>query len=204
MTNEEIINKIKEYNWYHKIDLKDGISTIPTDALEVDGEYVAHSSQNSHWSQKKIFSVLDKIDFKNKKVLDIGCRDGLFSFYAEKRGAAEVVAIDNDLSKGASEFLIPFFKSKVKMYEKNLFDLTQEDYGKFDIIIFVGVLYHLRYPFYSLKKIKDVLNLNGKLILETGIYLDDNKKAILYCPIGDDSEFEKTSCTFFKKYGYGC
>ena len=197
MTNEEIINKIKEYNWYHKIDLKDGISTIPTDALEVDGEYVAHSSQNSHWSQKKIFSVLDKIDFKDKKVLDIGCRDGLFSFYAEKRGAAEVVAIDNDLSKGASEFLIPFFKSKVKMYEKNLFDLTQEEYGKFDIIIFVGVLYHLRYPFYSLKKIKDVLNLNGKLILETGIYLDDNKKAILYCPIGDDSEFEKTSCTFF-------
>ena len=201
LSNDQLLKKVSEYNWYHKIHIKDDIWTIPTDALEVNGKFVTHSSQNSHWSQKKVFSVLDKIDFKDKKVLDIGCRDGLFSFYAEKRGASEIVAIDNDLSKGALEFLIPLFNSKVKMYEKNLMDLDEKDYGKFDIIIFVGVLYHLRYPFFALKKIKDMLDKKGKLILETGIYLDENKKAILYCPIENESEFEKTSCTFFNVKG---
>jgi 2-polyprenyl-3-methyl-5-hydroxy-6-metoxy-1,4-benzoquinol methylase len=201
MNDKEISEKIKKYNWYHEIEIKNGITTNVADAYEVNGKYVTHSSSKNHWSQKNIFSTLEKIDFKNKKVLDIGCRDGLFSFYAEKRGASEIIGIDNDLSKGATEFLIPYFNSKVKMYQKNLYDLSEEDYGKFDIIIFVGVLYHLRYPFYSFKKIKEILNKDGKLIIETGVYLDDNKRAILYCPIEDDSEYEKTSCTFFNIKG---
>ena len=201
MTDKEILQNIEKYNWYHEIKLKEGISTKAVDAIEVDGKYETYSSSKDHWSQRNIFSVLDKIDFKNKKVLDIGCRDGMFSFYSENRGASEVVGIDNDLSKGATEFLIPYFNSKVKMYQKNLYDLKKEDYGKFDIIIFVGVLYHLRYPFYSFKKIKDILNNYGKLVIETGIFLDDNRKAILYCPIEDDSEYEKTSCTFYNVKG---
>lgn len=201
LSKNEIIKKVNQYNWYHKIHLQHDIWTVPTDAVEKNGKLVTHSSQKDHWSQKKIFSELDKINFKGKKVLDIGCRDGLFSFYAEKKGATEVVAIDNDISKGAVEFLIPYFGSKIKMYEKNLMDLTEKDFGKFDIIIFVGVLYHLRYPFFALKIIKDLLKNDGKLILETGIYLDDNKKAFLYCPIEEESEFEKTSCTFFNKKG---
>ena len=201
MKNDEILKKIKRYNWYHEIELKDGIKTSAVDAFEVDGKYKTYSSTNDHWNQKNVFRILKDIDFKNKRVLDIGCRDGLFSFYAEKKGAAEIIGIDNDLSKGAVEFLIPYFNSKVKMYQKNLYEITANDYGKFDIIIFVGVLYHLRYPFYSFKKIKDILNNNGKLVLETGIYLDNNKRSILYCPIENDSEFEKTSCTFFNVKG---
>ena len=202
MENEEILKKIKQYNWYHEIEVQNGIKTSAVDAIEVDGKYHTYSSSaKNHWNQRNIFNILKDIDFKNKKVLDIGCRDGLYSFYAEKQGAKEIIGIDNDLSKGAVEFLIPYFKSKVKMYQKNLYDITEKDYGKFDIILFVGVLYHLRYPFYSFKKIKDILNNDGKLILETGIYLDDNKRSMLYCPIENDSEFEKTSCTFFNVKG---
>ena len=192
MENEEILKKIKKYNWYHEIEVQNGIKTSAVDALEVDGRYHTYSSSaKDHWNQRNIFNILKDIDFKNKKVLDIGCRDGLYSFYAEKQGAKEIIGIDNDLSRGAVEFLIPYFKSKVKMYQKNLYDITEKNYRKFDIILFVGVLYHLRYPFYSFKKIKKILNNDGKLILETGIYLDDNKRSMLYCPIENDSEFEK-------------
>ena len=63
---------------------------------------------------------------KGKRVLDIGCRDGIYSFEAEKMGAKEVIGIDNDISKPALEFLIPYFNSKVKMFEMNLFDLKEE------------------------------------------------------------------------------
>ena len=187
MTNNEILKELKKYRWYHHIKINNEITTT--------GFKKETSTQN------KILSVLENIDFKGKRVLDIGCRDGLFSFYAEKRGASEVIAIDNDLSKGATEFLIPYFKSKVKMYLKNIYDLKISDFGDFDIVIFVGTLYHLRYPFYSLKIAKDVLKNEGSIIIETGVYLDENKRAILYCPIEGDSEFEKTSCTFFNVKG---
>jgi tRNA (mo5U34)-methyltransferase len=42
---------------------------------------------------------------RGKRVIDIGCRDGMFSFEAERMGAAEVTGIDNDLSTAAVEFL---------------------------------------------------------------------------------------------------
>ncbi len=187
MTNNEIQKELKKYRWYHHIKINDEITT--------------NGFKKETSTQKKILSVLDNIDFRGKRVLDIGCRDGLFSFYAEKRGASEIIAIDNNLSKGATEFLIPYFKSKVKMYLKNIYDLKVSDFGEFDIVIFVGTLYHLRYPFYSLKIVKDVLKNEGSIIIETGVYLDENKRAILYCPIDSDSEFDKTSCTFFNAKG---
>ena len=88
MENEEILKKIKQYNWYHEIEVQNGIKTSAVDAIEVDGKYHTYSSSaKNHWNQRNIFNILKDIDFKNKKVLDIGCRDGLYSFYAEKQGA---------------------------------------------------------------------------------------------------------------------
>src|SRR5262249_7329636 len=130
-------------------------------------------------------------------VLDIGCRDGLFSFEAEKMGAAEVIGIDNDPSVAAIRFLIPYFKSKVQMHELNVYDLLPTTFGKFDVVIFSGVLYHLRYPFWGLKLVRDVVKDGGTLLLETAVYVDDNKYPLLFCPVGAESPYEPTSCTFF-------
>jgi 2-polyprenyl-3-methyl-5-hydroxy-6-metoxy-1,4-benzoquinol methylase len=145
--------------------------------------------------------AMHKIDFRGKRVLDIGCRDGLFCFEAEKLGAAEVVGIDNDLVPGVPEFLIRTLKSKVTIQSLNLFDLRPEAFGRFDVIIFPGVLYHLRYPFWALKLIRDLLTDNGQLVLETAILADDNRHAILFCPTGGESPYEPTSCTFYNRKG---
>ena len=194
MNDEDLIKRIKEYDFYHDIKLKEGISTK---SFKAEDELQYDINDAAHWSQKKSLEGLKKINFKNKRVLDIGCRDGLFSFEAEKRGASEVIGIDNNISKGAVEFLIPYFKSKVKMFEKNLYEITTEDFGKFDIILFLGVLYHLRYPLYAFKVIKNLLKEDSVLSIETGIYVDDNKRAFIYCPTGSESEFDKSCCTFF-------
>jgi len=151
--------------------------------------------------QGLVHGCLDTVDFKQRSVLDIGCRDGLFSFEAENRGAAQVLGIDNDLSKPATEFLIPFLKSKVTMRELNLFDLKPEVHGTFDIIIFAGVLYHLRYPFWALQVIRNVLKPDGILILETAIWQGQEDHAMLYCPVGKESPYEPTSVTFFNAKG---
>ena len=55
MKNEEILEKIKKYNWYHEIEIQNGIKTSAVDALEVDGKYQTHSSSKSHWNQKNVF-----------------------------------------------------------------------------------------------------------------------------------------------------
>lgn len=186
MNNHEIRQKIEQYKFYHIIQLTDQIAT--------PGNPVHLSTQNM------VLEAIRKIDLRGKRVLDIGCRDGLFAFEAEKRGSAEVIGIDNDLSKPAVEFLIPFLKSGVKMFEMNLFDLRPDTFGHFDVVIFAGVLYHLRYPFWALRTIRDVLNNNGKLILETAIWSDKSHRALLYCPV-EESPYEPTSCAFFNEKG---
>ena len=184
---EELKKKLEQYSFYHIIEIGNGLATPGIEA------FVPY--------QQKVMEVLHGIDLQGKRVLDIGCRDGLFSFEAEKMGAAEVIGIDNNLSEGAVEVLIPHLKSKVRMYEMNVLELSKDTFGLFDVVIFAGVLYHLRYPFWSLRIVKNVLATGGVLILETAVCLHADDHAILYCPIGEDSPYEATSCTFFNEKG---
>jgi hypothetical protein len=87
------------------------------------------------------------------------------------------------------------------MHSKNLYDLTPETDGKFDVVIFPGVLYHLRYPFWALKVIRDVMQPDGYLITETAIWDTQRHLALLFCPVGDDSPYEATSPTIFNEKG---
>ena len=185
-------DEINKYSWYHRIQVS---PTVYTKSTVND-----RARYQELWDF--ILTEIKRMDFAGKRVLDIGCRDGLFSFEAEKLGAREIIGIDNDLSLGAVEFLIPLFNSKVRMYELNLYDLTPEKFGLFDIIIFPGVLYHLRYPFWGLKRITDCLADKGVLFIETATLLDEElkDKEILYCPV-ENSPYETTSCTFFNENG---
>jgi len=188
MENETsaLIEKMNSYKWYHSIKLNENLVT-PGRKYEVIWDI--------------ILKGMDRIDFNNKKVLDIGCRDGLFSLKAEESGAREIIGIDNEISKGAVEFLIPLLNSKVKMFETNLYDLSIRDFGTFDIILFPGVLYHLRFPFLALKIISDLLNENGILLVETAMCKIENNKSVLYCPTGKESPYEPTSVSFFNLKG---
>lgn len=145
--------------------------------------------------------ALRKLDLRGKRVLDIGCRDGLFCFAAEKLGASEVIGIDNDLDPRVPEFLIRTLRSRVVIKTFNLFDLRPETFGLFDVVIFPGVLYHLRYPFWALKLLRDVTAPAGTLVLETAVLADENRHALLFCPTGAESPYEPTSCTFFNRKG---
>jgi SAM-dependent methyltransferase len=188
MDENEIRSRIAAYqNFYHVIRL--------TDTIETPGVR-AHQP-----GQEKVHRAIRSLSLRGKRVLDIGCRDGLYSFECETLGAAEVIGIDNDVSPAAVEFLIPFFKSKVKMHELNLLDLRPQTFGTFDVVILAGVLYHLRYPFYGLKIIRDVLKDGGVLVLETAIFQDENRLALLYCPVGSENPYDRTCPTLFNVKG---
>ena len=187
MNDSEIKQAMNKYKFYHNIALTDSITTP--------------GNQSYVRAQTLCMKYLKSLDLKGKRVLDIGCRDGLYSFTAEKMGAAEVIGIDNDLSVPATEFLIPFFKSKVRMECMNMYDLKADTFGTFDVVIFPGVLYHLRFPFWGLRAIRDVMKPGGYLVIETAVFDSQPKQALLFCPIGEESPYEETSPTIFNEKG---
>ena len=187
MNENDIRNAMSRYKFYDIIQLTDNIATP--------------GNPNHVPTQDLCMKHLKSLDLKGKRVLDIGCRDGLFSFAAESMGAEEVIGIDNDLSKPATEFLIPFFESKIQMVEMNLYDLKPDKFDLFDVVIFASILPHIRYPFWGLKVIRDVLKAGGHLLIETSIWKGEHNSAMLFCPTGEDSPHEPTSCTFFNEKG---
>jgi len=133
--------------WWHSIDLGDDIMTR------------GHASRGD---REKILSAIPA-DLRGKKVLDIGCWDGLYSFECEKRGA-EVCAIDNRQQEAfvASHYGVQYdtlsgfrvarklLNSKVKFREMDLYDLRGSR-ERHDIVLLLGVLYHLKYPLLALE-----------------------------------------------------
>ncbi len=147
--------RVAELRWYHTIDLGNGIVTPGVDDSPVR------------------LSRLDlPASFDGCTVLDIGAWDGFFSFEAERRGAARVVASDFYSwhgdgwgSKAGFELARTALGSKVEDVDIDVMDLSPERVGEFDVVFFLGVLYHLRHPLLALERIAAVTR--GLLILET-------------------------------------
>jgi SAM-dependent methyltransferase len=182
-----LVDRLKNYSFYHIIEVADGLFT--------DG--IAQFQR----LQRPVFDALCSIPLSGKRVLEVGCRDGLFCFHSERAGASEVIGIDNDLSRGAVELLIPHFQSGVRMYQLNVTDLTPELYGYFDCIICAGVLYHLRYPFHALARLRSVMIEGSILVIETAVFTKHDDLPLLYCPTPTTSPYEPTSVTFFNVGG---
>jgi hypothetical protein len=79
MNETQLREELKKYNFYHIINLTENLSTAGCEILVP--------------LQEVALKALRSIDLQNKRVLDIGYRDGLSSFEAEKLGAQEVIGI---------------------------------------------------------------------------------------------------------------
>ena len=152
--------------WYHKISLPYGITTPGWAPLNPEA-----------------YGIPDRLD--GKRVLDVGAWDGYWSFEALRRGAREVLAIDDysdflgqlkssdrrawdtfDLCRS----LLGHSSRVCKRIEMSVYDLNEETHGRFDVIFFFGTLYHLRYPMLALDRLSAVCD--GDMFIESAI-LDD-------------------------------
>jgi SAM-dependent methyltransferase len=187
MTPAELQAKAEQYRWYHPIDLG-GYVTKPDNDFSVIWDFIRQN--------------LSSVDFQDKTVLDIGCRDGLWSLFAESRGALLVGGIDNNISKGAIEFALPHLKSQVAMHEANICSYGSVNW---DIVLMMGLLYHLRMPMLGLFNACECLKKGGLLCIETAIHAkpswhDTDEIPMLYCPFLD-SPYEAGSISFFNRLG---
>lgn len=146
------------------------------------------------------FGLPERMD--GMRVLDVGCAEGFFSFEAERRGAAEVVAIDSFADSIERFNLVRLaLGSNVRAYLCNVYDLSPRTFGTFDLVMFFGVLYHTKHPWYALEKIASVCS--GELLLQTLITDDptyrDQSLAAFY-PFGIESgppDNRQRDCTVF-------
>jgi tRNA (mo5U34)-methyltransferase len=152
LSPSEIRDKVAALGpWFHNLDLN-GVPTAPAHFL---GDY-----PNVKWRR---FADAVPQDLTGKTVLDIGCNAGFYSMEMKRRGAARVVGIDSD-----DEYLEQArFASGVKGLDIEFRRLSVYDVGAlretFDLVLFLGVLYHLRHPLLALDLIHE--HVAGDLLL---------------------------------------
>ena len=144
LTREEIRQRADALGpWFHNIDLG-GVMTAPDHFL---GDY-----PQVKWRR---FADAIPADLTGKSVLDIGCNGGFYSIEMKRRGAARVLGIDFD-----DDYLAQArFAADVTGFDIEFRRLSVYDVGaigeRFDVVLFMGVLYHLRHPLLALDLIHE-------------------------------------------------
>jgi tRNA (mo5U34)-methyltransferase len=140
-TKEETLTKIKSFDgWYHKVEVAPGVVTPGT----ADCLSTAAKLQLTE-------------DCTGMRVLDLGASDGYYSILLKKRGAREVIAIDHrSPEKTGFPILKELYGVDVEYYTDSVYNISPEKYGTFDIVLCLGVLYHLRNPLLLLDRIREV------------------------------------------------
>jgi tRNA (mo5U34)-methyltransferase len=129
--------------WFHNIDLG-GVMTAPDHFL---GDYPAVK-----WHR---FAHAIPADLRGKTVLDIGCNAGFYSIQMKLRGASRVFAIDLDPDYlRQARFAAETIGVNIEFAEMSAYDIGSLG-ERFDIVLFLGVLYHLRHPLLALDLIRE-------------------------------------------------
>lgn len=146
MNTTKLKDEVARIRWHHSIDLGNGIVTPGKDN-----------------SPKKLKRLHLPDSFAGKTVLDIGTWDGFFAFEAEKRGASRVLALDSfvwqpGFGTGRQGFDLAHrtLNSKVESMVLDPLDLSSEKIGTFDVVFFLGVLYHMQHPLLALERVASV------------------------------------------------
>jgi 2-polyprenyl-3-methyl-5-hydroxy-6-metoxy-1,4-benzoquinol methylase/glycosyltransferase involved in cell wall biosynthesis len=140
-------------HWYHQIEVAPGIVTP------------GHHHSDDAWAAMGVPERLS-----GKRVLDVGARDGYFSFAAESCGA-EVLAIDSVAPEHLTSFSTAsrLLGSSVEYRTMNVYNLKPEEVGTFDVIFFLGVLYHLRDPMLALDRLWEVARPGAMIWVESHV-----------------------------------
>jgi tRNA (mo5U34)-methyltransferase len=135
-----LIEDLQRLGWYHSIELPSG--------------EVIQGIQTLQQLRNRVAQFPIPVDLTGKRVLDIGAWDGWFSFEMERRGAG-VLAIDN---ARRTRFLKAreLLGSQVDYRIADICRVTARDLGRFDIVLFFGVLYHLKHPMLALETVCDL------------------------------------------------
>jgi tRNA (mo5U34)-methyltransferase len=144
LSEDEIRRRVAELGqWFHNLDLR-GVKTAPHHFL---GDY-----PEVKWRH---FAHAIPADLSGKSVLDVGCNAGFYSIKMKQRGAERVVGIDTD-GKYLDQARFAAKVSEMDIEFRNLSVYrVAELRERFDLVLFMGVLYHLRHPLLALDLLRE-------------------------------------------------
>ncbi|HLK50154.1 MAG TPA: TIGR04290 family methyltransferase [Bryobacteraceae bacterium] len=138
-TKEQIRRRVAELGeWFQNMNLG-GVETAPHHFL---GDYPSFK-----WQQ---FAHAIPADLTGKSVLDIGCNAGFYSVEMKRRGAARVLGIDTDETYlEQARFVAEVSGAPIEFRRMSVYEVGALR-EQFDLVLFLGVLYHLRHPLLAL------------------------------------------------------
>ncbi len=180
---EQIRRRVRELGgWFQNLTLE-GVETAPDHVL---GDY-----PSVKWRE---FAHAIPADLRGWTVLDIGCNAGFYSQEMKRRGADRVVGIDSD-PRYLAQAALAADVAGLDIEFRNLSVYELPSLGeRFDLVLFMGVLYHLRYPLLAL----DLLYTHAvaKMLVFQSMLRGTSEIA----PVADDYDFTNTapfdSCAF--------
>jgi tRNA (mo5U34)-methyltransferase len=146
LTAEQIAKKVNELGpWFHNLSLQ-GVQTAPNHFL---GDYPSFKWRN--------FKDAVPQDLTGLSVLDIGCNGGFYSIQMKLRGAKRVLGIDHDeVYLSQAKFAARVLGLDIAFEQLSVYEVAQLQ-ERFDLVLFMGVFYHLRYPLLALDLIRQHL-----------------------------------------------
>jgi tRNA (mo5U34)-methyltransferase len=144
LSPNQIHQRVRELGeWFHNFDLK-GVRTAPDHFL---GDYPAVK-----WRE---FERAIPADLSGKTVLDVGCNAGFYSIEMKRRGARRVLGIDSDETYLAqARFAAEVLGVEIEFKQMSVYEVARLG-EKFDVTLFMGVLYHLRHPLLALDLLRE-------------------------------------------------
>ncbi|MDB5397494.1 MAG: hypothetical protein JWM91_5000 [Rhodospirillales bacterium] len=144
--------------WFHQIDFGNGVLS-PGWIKKSKVERVSRT-------------LFDPLNVTGKTVLDIGCWDGAYSVEATRRGARRVLATDHFAwseqcwgDRRSFELTRQHLAPSIEVMDIDVPNLSTTTVGTHDIVLFLGVFYHLRHPFETLERVAAMAT--ECLVLET-------------------------------------
>jgi tRNA (mo5U34)-methyltransferase len=169
--------RVGQTPWFHSLDLGNGVVTPGAKPPAVH--------------QKEYAAIFEPVDVRGRSVIDIGAWNGAYSFEAKRRGAARVLATDHlawrhPVLRGREAFDLArsVLDIDLEVAELDLPALTPERVGTFDVVLFLGVFYHLLDPIAALQQIAALAR--EVLIVETHTdALEIRRPAMVMYPGGE-------------------
>lgn len=145
----------REIRWFHSIDIGNGVVT--------DG-MVPASSLKSRFDR----FALTAETVRGRRVLDIGCSDGYMSLQCARLGG-DVTAVDG-VNRDSLKYILQHADAKFRFYCVDFLSPSFLELGQFDIVLYLGVLYHTVYPYEHLKRVALVSKSGATVLFQSNFY----------------------------------
>jgi 2-polyprenyl-3-methyl-5-hydroxy-6-metoxy-1,4-benzoquinol methylase len=154
MSRDEIERRVQEYFWHYPFSFDD--LHVRAQLLHFKGLEGRHYQRYCHFFPELL--SLCGGSLAGRSLFEFGCNAGFWTIQARLAGAERVVGVDlSEKNIEQAEFVLDVIGLDAIEYRTlNVYDVTREDVGEFDLTFFLGVLYHIDKPIEALERLYEV------------------------------------------------